>query len=684
MRLLRQSALLLGLLSTGLPQTLHAADDEIAGDWQGTNRVVQIIPTTSVSFRAHLLQDFNLPDTLVATLDGKAEGSTATFSGDGWTASVADGVLKIHKGDEAFELKRVTRHSPTENAKPPAGAVVVFDGKSFDAWTRQKDRQWDQPDGPAQWKLTDGVMESEPNARSIITKRQFGDCELHVEFRTLGSVNSGVFLQARYEVGISESYGQLDGPICGALDNCTPPDSKPRIRASFPPGQWQTLDIVFRAPCFDTGGKKTSNARVTVRLNGVKLYEDRELDPPRGAAKRLGEAATGPLMLQEHGEPIQFRNIWLVESQKPTGKATGFYHPGVLINRTQLELVRGKVAAGAEPWKTAFETAKASEFGALEYTPKPWQTVECGPRSTPNLGCTDERRDAQAACTQALLWFFTTNQVYAQNAIKIMNAWSSTLTGGHKLANANVQAAWSSEVWPRAAEIIRYTDAGWAEADIAQFKGMLATQYVPVMLAGSCENGNKELSMSEALINIGVFNDDREIFDAGVKMWRGRAPAYIYLLSDGAKPVQPVGCDMAIWGNKGYTTPLVDGLLQETCRDSGHANLGFSAMVNAAETARQQGLDLYAEQGKRIMAALEYQAQFLPPHNAPVPENLEFTKQPTWEIAFNHFHNRLGHPLPKTAALLPTNRPTGVKQHMVWETLTHAEVGAIGLPPIHP
>jgi hypothetical protein len=211
---------------------------------------------------------------------------------------------------------------------------------------------------------------------------------------------------------------------------------------------------------------------------------------------------------------------------------------------------------------------------------------------------------------------------------------------------------------------------------------MLTLQYLPSLVIGSCENGNKELSQSEAIINIGVFNDDRATFDLGVKMWRGRSPAYIYLSTDGPTPVKPVGCDMAIWGNKGYTTPLGDGLLQETCRDSGHANMALSAMVNAAETARQQGLDLYAEQGKRIMAALEYQAQFLAPNHAPVPEHLAFNKHPTWEIAYNHFHNRLGVNLPKMAAVLPTNRPTGVNHHMAWETLTHGEVGAIGLPPL--
>jgi hypothetical protein len=110
--------------------------------------------------------------------------------------------------------------------------------------------------------------------------------------------------------------------------------------------------------------------------------------------------------------------------------------------------------------------------------------------------------------------------------------------------------------------------------------------------------------------------------------------------------------------------------------------MALSAMVNAAETARQQGVDLYAEQGERIMAALEFQAQFLAPNKAPVPEHLEFNKHPTWEIAYNHYHNRLGKNLPKMAAVLPTNRPTGVNHHMVWETLTHAEVGNVGLPPL--
>ena len=211
---------------------------------------------------------------------------------------------------------------------------------------------------------------------------------------------------------------------------------------------------------------------------------------------------------------------------------------------------------------------------------------------------------------------------------------------------------------------------------------MLKTQYVPSLIEGSGENGNKELAQAEGLINIGVFNDDRSLFNAGLDMWRGRAPATIYLSSDGPAPLQPPKWGPAIWGNKGFIPQLTDGLEQETARDSGHAALALAAMVDAAETARQQGVDLYAEQGKRIMAALEFQAQYLPPNNGTPPEHLEFNLHPTWEIAYNQYHDRLGQKLPKMGAVLDAMRPTGVNHMMNWETLTHAGIGAIGLPPV--
>lgn len=362
--------------------------------------------------------------------------------------------------------------------------------------------------------------------------------------------------------------------------------------------------------------------------------------------------------------------------------SAGFHHPGILVNRAQLEFIKSKVAAGLEPWKSAFEAARASEYGSLTYTPHAWKTCECGPFSRPDLGCKDEQRDSVAAYTQALLWFITGNDTYARNATNILNAWSSTLVGGHINANGPVQAAWCAEEFPRGAEIIRYSWPGWRSEDIGRFKAMLTLQYLPSLTNGSCENGNKELSMSAAIINIGVFNDDRATFDVGVRIWRGRAPAYIYLASDGPVPLAPANCELAIWSNKGLKTPFVDGLLQESVRDSGHANMGLSSMVNAAETARQQGLDLYAEQAKRIMAALEFQAKSLPPNSNPPPANVTFHMHPTWEIAYNHFHNCKGFDLPNIRAVIAKNRPTGVNHQMAWETLTHAEAGAVGLPPV--
>src|SRR5438094_264702 len=105
----------------------------------------------------------------------------------------------------------------------------------------------------------------------------------------------------------------------------------------------------------------------------------------------------------------------------PTKSAAGFYHPGILVNRAQLELIRDKVAAGAEPWKSSFQAAKASEFGSLAYVHHARQTVDCGPYSKPDLGCKDEQRDSDAAYTHALLWFVSGDKAHAEKAIESMN-----------------------------------------------------------------------------------------------------------------------------------------------------------------------------------------------------------------------------------------------------------------------
>ena len=222
--------------------------------------------------------------------------------------------------DSRFVAAKPGAHSATPapaalGAKAPAGAVVLFVGKNLDAWAKKAGKDWLREDGPAKWKLvTDDAVEVVPASDCLISHQKFGDIRLHAEFRTLGApTNSGIYFQTRYEVDINESFGRSDGSPCGNLGNCTPQGTQPKARASRAPLEWQTLDVEFRAPRFDIAGKKTAKARATVWLNGVELYRDQELDPPTGAAGRLGEAATGPLMLQEHGMPIQFRNIWVVE-----------------------------------------------------------------------------------------------------------------------------------------------------------------------------------------------------------------------------------------------------------------------------------------------------------------------------------------------------------------------------------
>src|SRR3954465_198587 len=123
-----------------------------------------------------------------------------------------------------------------------------------------------------------------------------------------------------------------------------------------------------------------------------------------------------------------------------------FSHPGVLISRAQLDFVKGRVNAGAQPWLAAYNQMKASSYASLTRTPKPRATVECGSYSNPNNGCTDERQDAIAAYTDALAWYITRDERYATESIKLMDAWSATITS-HTNSNAPLQTGWAGASW---------------------------------------------------------------------------------------------------------------------------------------------------------------------------------------------------------------------------------------------
>ncbi len=225
--------------------------------------------------------------------------------------SRVDGTILSWEASGPFRQEGVTGDQVLETAFAPETdpASVV--------WKRIAEKE--EPRGH-RWKLVgDGAMEIGPRAGSLVSKAVFGDHRLHLEFRTpfmpeargQGRGNSGVYLQGRYEVQILDSYG-LEGldNECGGIYRV----ARPRVNMCAPPLQWQTYDIEFRAPRFDAQGNKTANARITVWHNGVMIHENVELPGPTGGGENANLDKPGPLLLQDHGNPVQFRNLWVLET----------------------------------------------------------------------------------------------------------------------------------------------------------------------------------------------------------------------------------------------------------------------------------------------------------------------------------------------------------------------------------
>ncbi|WP_436848712.1 alginate lyase family protein [Streptomyces asoensis] len=372
----------------------------------------------------------------------------------------------------------------------------------------------------------------------------------------------------------------------------------------------------------------------------------------------------------------------LAPSNVPRAEAapTTFVHPGVTVSRAQLDFVRGKVDAGAQPWKGAFDQLLASKYASLSRTPKPRAVVECGSYSNPNYGCTDEREDALAAYTDALAWYVTRDERYAKKAIELMDAWSAVIKD-HTNSNAPLQTGWAGSSWPRAAEIVKYTYTGtWAGS--GRFATMLRDVYLPEVINGSNSNGNWELSMTEAAIGISVFLEDRTSYDKAMAKFRARTAAYVYLASDGELPKTVASQNLntrdkivAYWQGQGT---FVTGLTQETCRDFTHTGYGISAISHVAETSRIQGQNLYGtDVGERLRQALGFQARYQ--LGAAVPSwlcggSLNLGLGPVTEVGYNALHNRLGIAMSNTQTLTQQNRPSGSNNLFVaWETLTHGD-----------
>lgn len=269
---------------------------------------VQVIALGGGNFRAVAYEgglpgagwDGNDPKTNEASLkDGKVlflepENNLVGVLSNG-KIQVLDGTVEI------ATLPKVVRASPTIGKKAPEGAIVLFDGSSTEAWKNGK-------------LTADALL-----MQGVTSNQLFSDpFHLHIEFRLpykpnargQGRGNSGIYMQGRYETQMLDSFG-LSGEHneCGGVYSIKKPD----VNMCLPPLSWQTYDIDFSPAIFAADGKKTSTAKISVKHNGVTIHSGLELPKSTTAAPLKESPAPGPIYIQDHGNPVRFRNIWLVE-----------------------------------------------------------------------------------------------------------------------------------------------------------------------------------------------------------------------------------------------------------------------------------------------------------------------------------------------------------------------------------
>jgi hypothetical protein len=317
--------------------------------------------------------------------------------------------------------------------------------------------------------------------------------------------------------------------------------------------------------------------------------------------------------------------------------ARPFVHPGMLQSRADLEFMKERVAAGEEPWKSAWDNLLRQRYSSLAFKPQPFARVVRGPYGKPSIGGNELLASADAAQSHALQWVVTGKPAHARKVIEILAAWSPVLESFHA-NDAKLLAGWTGHKFCNAAEIIRYTGAGWREEQVEQFKGMLLNVYYPLIRDFFPEaNGNWDGAILDTMLCIGVFCDDRAIFNRAVEHFlRGR-------------------------GNGGITRYVYpSGQCQESTRDQGHVQLGLGEFAQACQVAWTQGVDLFGTADNRLALGFEYTARFLAGQPVPARGGLLPRRpgrlSPIYEGVYQHYHFVKGLEMPWTERALERMR----------------------------
>lgn len=309
-----------------------------------------------------------------------------------------------------------------------------------------------------------------------------------------------------------------------------------------------------------------------------------------------------------------------------------FVHPGMLQNKQDIEFIKQKILAGEQPWKKAFEDLKKET--PLDFKPAPFPHVSVGPYGLNNNGGQQFAENGKMAYNNALIWAASGEKAYAEKSVEILNAWSSVLWDFDE-NNAKLNVGLNGPLYLNAAEILKHTNSGWKEKDMEQFERMVMTVFYPTIKDFFTEaNGNWDASIINTILCIGVFTDDREIFNRAVERfyhgpWNSGITKYIY----------------------------PNGQIQETTRDWEHVQLGIGEFAKAAQVAWTQGLDFYRAADDRLALGFEYTARFLlGDNNIPVYGVLSVKEREKfrdiYESVYHHYHFCKGIEMPYTADMI--------------------------------